>query len=90
MLKTSEDFGTFFLGLEGHPVIRISGSRNKPGCSAGDSIPQSSGFFGIESEKKYILGTFVLCTVCSDYFPILALVLSLEARATAAWRPKAD
>ena len=49
-------------------MILVSGSQNKPGCSAGNSIPEFPGPVGIESGKKDILGTFVLCTVCSDLF----------------------
>ena len=50
-------------GLEGDSVIIVSGSQNKPGCSAGDSIPKKSGFFRLESEKMYMFGTFVLLSL---------------------------
>ena len=34
-------------------MILDSGSKNKPGCSAGDSLPFFSGNVGTDSGKKY-------------------------------------
>ena len=48
-------------------MIRVSGSRNKPGCSAGDEIPKTSGDFGIESEQKVQSGN-IRTLYCSFRF----------------------
>ena len=37
-------------------MILVSGSKNKPGCSAGDSVPKFSGNLEYNLEKKIHIG----------------------------------
>ena len=45
-------------------MILVSGSNNKPRCSAGDSIPNFLVHVGIESGKKVHIGNIIRTLYC--------------------------